>query len=114
LDTFDTLKPKTDYFNQDKLLLLCIFGVLPINYKNNAYNIPIKIWIPKQYPKQGPMVYVVPTDTMYIKPGTFLDSLGSCFFPFITNWNDDSNLVETCIYLAREFSIEPPVIAKAL
>lgn len=67
-------------------LLLCIHGVLPITFRNASYNIPIALWIPRDYPKLPPIAYVVPTNDMLVKPGRYVDVSGRCNPDYIKNW----------------------------
>ena len=67
-------------------MLLCIHGLLPINYRGASYNIPVAIWIPLQYPNESPIVYVVPTSDMLVKAGKFIDISGKCNIPYMQGW----------------------------
>ena len=41
------------------------------------YNIPVQVWLPEAYARQPPIMYVVPTSTMIIKPShSFVDASG--------------------------------------
>jgi hypothetical protein len=51
------------------LLLLCIYGTLPITYSSARYNVPVNVWFPLDYPQSPPMVYVVPTSGMMVRKG---------------------------------------------
>ncbi len=47
-------------------------------YQGVKYNIPVAIWLPEQYPLAAPLVYVVPTPDMVIKPRhSFVDPSGT-------------------------------------
>ncbi len=67
-------------------LLLCVHGVLPITFRNASYNIPVALWIPRDYPKLPPVAYVVPTNDMLIKPGRYVDVSGRCNPDYVRNW----------------------------
>jgi ESCRT-I complex subunit TSG101 len=105
-----TLKPKTSYFSPQNLLLN-LYGTLPIQYKQNIYNIPVTIWIPKEYPNQAPVVIVVPTENMMLQ-GKVVDSRGFILMDYLRGWRDGYNLNELAIILASEFQKDPPVVAK--
>lgn len=65
-------------------------------YQNVKYNIPVALWLPERYPMQPPLMYVVPTPDMVIKPRhTFVDPSGLVASPYLANWAyPDSNLRE--------------------
>ena len=45
--------------------------------QGSKYNIPILVWVLEHYPLQAPLVYVVPTNDMIIKPNhPFVDGSG--------------------------------------
>ena len=51
------------------------------------YNIPVQIWLPEAYARQPPIMYVVPTSTMIIKPAhSFVDASGIVSSPYVRNW----------------------------
>lgn len=59
------------------LELLLAEGTVPMYYQGVKYNIPVAIWLPERYPLAPPLVYVVPTPDMVIKPRhTFVDASG--------------------------------------
>lgn len=59
------------------------------------YNIPVSIWLPERYPRQGPIVYVVPTPDMIIKPKhTFVDASGTVRTQYLQYWNYQSRLLD--------------------
>jgi ESCRT-I complex subunit TSG101 len=51
------------------------------------YNIPVQIWLPEAYARHPPIMYVVPTSTMIIKPNhSFVDASGVVSSPYVRNW----------------------------
>ncbi|RMZ52781.1 hypothetical protein APUTEX25_000900 [Auxenochlorella protothecoides] len=51
------------------------------------YNIPVAVWLPEQFPLAPPIVYVVPTPDMMIKPGhSVVDPSGSVASLYLENW----------------------------
>jgi ESCRT-I complex subunit TSG101 len=111
---FSTLRPKSDVYSSviigfrcrsppiDPLtsayddgrtqLLLCLHGVLPISFRAASYNIPIAVWLTKEYPRQPPMVYVVPTHDMLVRPSKHLDVSGRCNIEYIQHWEKKSEV----------------------
>ncbi|KAF8590553.1 UEV-domain-containing protein [Ramaria rubella] len=118
LAAFPTLRPKTDVYTFDdgrSQLLLCVHGLLPIQYRRASYNIPISVWLTHQYHIQPPLVYVVPTSDMLVKAGKFIDVSGRCDPPYIQGWqrkNEGCSLKALMEVLTDQFSREPPVYAK--
>ena len=66
--------------------MLCLHGLLPISYRGAAYNIPIALWIIRDYPRQPPIAYVVPTSDMLVRPSKHVDVSGRCEIDYIANW----------------------------
>ena len=67
-------------------LLLCLHGLLPITYRRAQYNIPVALWITRDYPVHPPIVYVVPSPDLLVKPGPTVDPSGRCNLEYIQNW----------------------------
>jgi ESCRT-I complex subunit TSG101 len=111
LDSASTLRPKTDIYSahaanlSNRLhrlcsrfrttiayddgrtqLLLCVHGLLPIQYRQSTYHIPIMVWLPRDYPRDAPIAYVVPTSDMLVKPGKYMDVSGRANIDYLQNW----------------------------
>ncbi|KAG1782457.1 UEV domain-containing protein [Suillus placidus] len=118
LARFTSLRPKSDVYTYDDgrtQLLLCLHGVLPISFRGASYNIPIAVWVTKEYPRQPPIVYVVPTQDMLVRPSKHVDVSGRCKVEYIQHWEKKSeacNLSALLEALQQEFSRGPPVYAK--
>ncbi|KAI0302259.1 UEV domain-containing protein [Russula brevipes] len=118
LSLYPTLRPKTDVYTYDdgrSQLLLCIHGLLPIDYRQASYHIPISIWLTRQYPREPPLAFVVPTSDMLVRPSRSLDVSGLCRIDYVLDWErkyegcDLRSLVQA---MQRYFSNEPPVYSK--
>ncbi|KAF8636554.1 hypothetical protein AX17_003366 [Amanita inopinata Kibby_2008] len=118
LARFNALRPKLDVYTHNDgrtQLLLCVHGVLPILFRRVSYNIPVALWITRDYPKQPPIAYVVPTNDMLVKPGRYVDVSGKCDPEYIHNWERKtegcslSGLLEA---MQDQFSREPPLFSK--
>ncbi|KDQ60859.1 hypothetical protein JAAARDRAFT_190995 [Jaapia argillacea MUCL 33604] len=118
LSRYPTIRPKTDVYTYDDgrtQLLLCIHGLLPIIFRQNAYNIPVAVWITHEYPRQPPIAYVVPTGDMLVKSGKYMDISGRCGLPYLRDWERKSegcNLASLLEAMQQQFSSEPPVYAR--
>ncbi|KAF9820217.1 hypothetical protein IEO21_01650 [Rhodonia placenta] len=118
LARYPTVRPKTDVYTYDDgrtQLLLCLHGLLPIAYRGASYNIPIAIWLTREYPRQPPIAYVVPTTDMIVRPGPDMDVSGRCQLEYLRNWQRKSegcNLAALIQAMQDSFSRVPPVNAK--
>ncbi|GMG43423.1 unnamed protein product [Ambrosiozyma monospora] len=74
-------------------LLLKIYG----GYEHNNEQIPIEIWLPFDYPRSPPLIYVQNAIEGYkLTPNNYFDSNGRFYHPFLSTWiqsygNDASN-----------------------
>ncbi|OBZ75308.1 hypothetical protein A0H81_04396 [Grifola frondosa] len=113
-----TIRPKTDVYIYDDgrtQLLLCLHGLLPISFHGTSYNIPVAIWITREYPRKPPIAYVVPTTDMLVRPGEDVDVSGRCLLEYIRNWERKSegcNMAALLDAMREAFSRRPPVYAK--
>ncbi|KAF4995368.1 hypothetical protein FGRMN_5152 [Fusarium graminum] len=135
LDRFSSLTPRTDvhtralrplicrirvltspaFSNGANALLLHLSGTLPVNFRGTTYRFPVSIWVPHAYPREPPMIYVVPTETMMIRPGQHIDPQGLVYHPYLVGWAefwDKSNLRDFLNILTDVFAKEPPVVAR--
>ena len=61
-------------------------GLLPITFRNASYNIPVAIWVTRDYPRQPPIAYVVPTADMLVRAGRHVDVSGRCNIEYAEQW----------------------------
>ncbi|VTO83791.1 unnamed protein product [Fusarium graminearum] len=103
------------FSNGANALLLHLSGTLPVNFRGTTYRFPLSIWVPHAYPREPPMIYVVPTETMMIRPGQHIDPQGFVYHPYLVRWAefwDKSNLRDFLNILTDVFAKEPPVVAR--
>ncbi|KFA50059.1 hypothetical protein S40293_06845 [Stachybotrys chartarum IBT 40293] len=118
LDRYPTLSPRTDvhtFANGTSALLLHITGTLPVPFRGNTYRFPISVWVPYAYPREPPLVYVIPTQTMTVRPGQHVDPQGQIYHPYLVGWADywdKSTLQDFLAVLADVFAKEPPVVSR--
>ena len=55
---------------------------------DHQYNIPIRVWLPKGYPKEKPLVYVNPTADMAIASAGYLEKDGKVDVPYLAEWKE--------------------------
>jgi len=112
-----TLKNTVEYFthpNGNRCQLLNFCGTIPVHYKGNQYNIPIKLWLDQRFPDVSPFVFVVPTATMQVaERHKHVDAAGRVYLPYLHNWNrHTSSLNVLVIELMSCFAQAPPVYAR--
>ncbi|KAF4614691.1 hypothetical protein D9613_003029 [Agrocybe pediades] len=118
LARFSTFRPKSDVYTFDDgrtQLLLCVHGLLPISFRGASYNIPIAVWLTREYPRQAPIVYVVPTNDILVRPGKYVDVSGRCNIEYLQHWerkDEGCSLSALFEALQEYFSREPPVYSK--
>ncbi|KAG8217484.1 hypothetical protein J3R82DRAFT_5629 [Butyriboletus roseoflavus] len=119
LGGFPALRPRSDVYTYDDgraQLLLCIHGLLPISFRGSSYNIPIAIWLTKDYPRHPPIVYVVPTNDMLVRPSKHIDLSGRCTIQYIRDWHkkpEPCNIAALLQAMQALFSRLPPLYAKS-
>ncbi|PTB73645.1 UEV-domain-containing protein [Trichoderma longibrachiatum ATCC 18648] len=118
LARYPTLAPRTDvhtFPNGASALLLHLKGTIPVLFRGATYRFPVSIWVPHAYPREAPLVYVTPTDTMMVRPGQHVDPQGQVYHPYLAGWVDfwdKSTLNDLLSVLCDIFAKEPPVIAR--
>jgi len=91
--------------------LFNVTGTIPVIIKAVKYNIPVRIWIPVQYPYLPPLVYVTPAPGMSITPNHPNVSPGGVVtLPYIQTWNPAThNLVPLVQAMCQVFGQKTPV-----
>jgi len=86
-------------------------GTIPVVIKAVRYNIPIKMWIPVEYPYRPPLVYVNPAQGMSITPNhPNVSPTGLVLLPYLTTWNPAThNLIPLVQAMIQVFSAKTPV-----
>lgn len=94
--------------------LLMADGTLPMYYQGVKYNIPVSLWLPDRYPNVPPIMYVVPTPDMIIKPRhAFVDASGVVSSAYLRNWSQPhSTLMIMCNDVSIQFGQDPPLFSK--
>ena len=78
-------------------MLLCCQGTVPVLFKRNTYNIPIAFWVPFDYPVVPPVVYIVPTATMLVRPSKNVEVSGKCKGEYLDGWLRKSEVCPSII-----------------
>ncbi|KAI0146253.1 UEV domain-containing protein [Xylariaceae sp. FL1272] len=118
LSQYPSLSPRTDVHTFDNgvsALLVHITGTLPVVFRGTTYRFPVSFWVPHAYPREAPLGYVTPTDTMAVRPGQHVDPQGRIYHPYLVRWADfwdKSSLLDFLAILRDVFSKEPPVVSR--
>ncbi|KAL9933337.1 hypothetical protein V8E36_008055 [Tilletia maclaganii] len=118
LIAYSSLSPRTEVYTHDdgrSQLLLELAGTIPIEYKRATYHIPCSFWIPHGYPREPPIVYVTPTQTMLVRKGKHVDANGRVSGSYLDTWSrkaEGCNLLDLIHACQEIFSQQPPVYAK--
>jgi len=112
-----SLKAKENTFVSNEgnsYLLVSLVGTIPIWFRSTQYNIPVEVFVVREYPESPPICFVRPTRGMEIRPRhKHVDSSGQCYSPYIFSWNHQrSNLLGLITDLQVAFSANPPVHSK--
>ena len=67
-------------------LLLRLTGTVPIVYHGATYHIPTDFWIPRAYPREPPIVYVVPTQGMAVRRSEYVEPSGRVWPAYAREW----------------------------
>jgi hypothetical protein len=73
--------------NGTSALLLHLSGTIPVLFRGATYRFPISLWVPHAYPREPPLVYVTPTQTMMVRPGQHVDPQGQVYHPYLVGWS---------------------------
>ena len=91
-----------------------VSGTIPVNYKENTYNIPICLWLKIDHPNSCPMAFVQPTKEMQIKVSHHVDQTGRIYLQYLEEWRyPDSSLIGLVNICREIFGELPPVFAKS-
>ncbi|KAL7792593.1 UEV domain-containing protein [Trichoderma ceciliae] len=118
LARYSSLAPRTDvhtFPNGASALLLHLTGTIPVLFRGTTYRFPVSIWVPHAYPREAPLAYVTPTETMMVRPGQHVDPQGQVYHPYLAGWGnfwDKSTLNDFLSVLSDVFAKEPPVISR--
>lgn len=67
-------------------LLVHLTGTIPVVFRGTTYRFPISIWVPHAYPREAPLAYVTPTESMMVRPGQHVDPQGRIYHPYLVGW----------------------------
>ena len=79
LRTYQCLAPSAETYvfeTGEVEQLVNLGGTVPIIYKERTYNIPIKVWLRKDFPDSPPFCHVLPTKDMELAVSPFVSHSG--------------------------------------
>ncbi|KAF2005744.1 UEV-domain-containing protein [Amniculicola lignicola CBS 123094] len=118
LSHYPSLSPRTEvytYENGASALLLLLSGPIPVKFRGTPYGFPVSIWVPHNYPREPPLVYVTPSQDMAVRPGQHVSGDGRVYHPYLAQWEkywDKSTIFDFLAVLRGVFAKEPPVRSK--
>lgn len=94
--------------------LVSLYGTIPVNFRNNTYNIPVQLFLSENHPYEPPLVYVRPTPDMSINVSEQVDSNGRVNMPALREWHyPKSDLYMLLNMMAINFSQATPLYSKS-
>lgn len=90
-----------------------LHGVVTMQYRQSSYNIPMAIFVSSNYIQRAPILFVLETSSVAIKPQhPHVGPNGMVYLPYLHQWNDTSNLVQCLGALLAVFEQKPFVYAR--
>ncbi|KDE06540.1 hypothetical protein MVLG_03189 [Microbotryum lychnidis-dioicae p1A1 Lamole] len=98
-------------------LLLSITGVIPVPIQGATYQCPITFWLPLDFPNKPPMVFVLPSSTLIVRPGPNIEPSGKVVeSAYLDNWARKAEGCSLVALVVEElipmFSRRYPVMAR--
>lgn len=60
---------------------------------------PISLWIPQEYPRAAPIVFVTPAKNMAVRPGQYVSAEGRVYHPFMAGWRETVSCKRQVVYI---------------
>lgn len=94
--------------NNDYLMQTCLIS--RHLHTEQRYNIPIRIWLQRGYPKEKPIVFINPSLDMAISAVDYVDREGYVNVPYIQDWKEGKSDLITMVQVLRlKFSQQSPL-----
>ncbi|CDK24638.1 unnamed protein product [Kuraishia capsulata CBS 1993] len=90
LMVFSALKPRTRVYDDEygrSRLLLNLYGSMAYTQNGAPFSAPIEVWFPQEYPREPPVVYVVPNSQTLLNPNNWMDQNGRIYHPLLSSWS---------------------------
>ncbi|KAK2169982.1 hypothetical protein LSH36_5g05072 [Paralvinella palmiformis] len=103
-----TFELSTDeYENERREELVVIRSNLSIC--NIKKSVPVRVWLPLEFPLEHPIAEIIHTRTMLIYPSGNVDGNNKIRHPYLNEWTEDSNLADFIQILIMDFMDYLPV-----
>eukprot|EP01062_Namystynia_karyoxenos_P024653 TRINITY_DN19634_c0_g1_i1.p2 TRINITY_DN19634_c0_g1~~TRINITY_DN19634_c0_g1_i1.p2 ORF type:complete len:441 (+),score=130.01 TRINITY_DN19634_c0_g1_i1:100-1323(+) len=81
-------------------------GTIPVVHRMRAYEVPLIIWLPRDYPVMAPLVFVDPPPTQYVPQGHPAVNANNnmCRSAVLDHWTDASRVVSVVSDLRQQFT----------
>lgn len=67
--------------------MLSLKGVIPVELRGTTYHCPLVLYLPLDYPSKPPIIRILPTPTMQVKPSAYIDAKTKLVsVPYMTDW----------------------------
>lgn len=84
---------------------------MELNFNGDPFSLNIEIWLPRSFPFQAPLVFILPTATQSLRPSGLVDAAGRVNHSYLAYWHTrpTSTLIEMMNYLHPAFCQDPPI-----
>ena len=104
---------KQTYYNNDGTSadLVVIRGTMGTVFKGQSFNTPIDLWLPHEFPRARPMLFVVPFGDMKIpRHHKHVGSDGRVYHSYLSDWNQESTLPMLLMCVSSILGKMPPLV----
>ena len=105
-------KPVQAKLPSGNFTILEVCGTIPVQYRGNTYNIPIKLHYLPGYPSGPPVFIVNPSPDMMIKKSQHVQEDGKANFNILNAWARNYSTIMVLEEAKRIFSVEMPVFKR--
>lgn len=72
----------------DSLIQPASFHNIALSVADKPYQIPLRLWLPKAFPKERPTVQIHPSPDMELTSVNYVDADGKVTLPYLTDWKE--------------------------
>lgn len=81
---------------------------VPLTATEKQYKIPVRLWLPKSFPKEGPSVQIHPSPDMMLTAVNYMDAGGMVTIPYLKHWKEVRNSMHTWTIINEHLAGEGP------
>lgn len=84
---------------------------MDLNFNGDPFSINVEIWLPRSFPFQAPLLFIVPSGSQRLRPSATVDQAGRVNHSYLAYWHTrpNSTLIEMMNYLHPAFCQDPPI-----